>query len=485
MKLKYTYPVLICLILLNIVSCKKRNREDEAQSSNNKIVKELHLGDSVKVNFPDGSINSLDISLKIVKDEEREALFNEMAWLFDVEHYWPYTIVLDLGKNQALDDNISMEVKISDRFKKLKKTTSGFEVFAQIYQDNANETLDNFQIIPSKYNPETGTILLEMPRYLFTDKRSKNKTFEAIIMIGISPGENPAFSVLQKNAKALTASAATSKTSLMDCEASPISCPLGLLDKCSELLAQADADDLFGVRVHPVLKYKKQHNGIDFKVKEGTPIYAVRSGKIKVSQFSNTAGNFIEIMHDNGNKSRYLHLSELLVKPGQDVLAGQLIGVSGKTGRVTGAHLHFEFYTNSSLNNKKGPVDPFPCLQEQNAAGSITVRDNGNWADDAFEVFLDGVSIGKTDIGAANSIAMNNLRPGKKSLTLKCVIAPDNEGTYEIILDDGLKFSDGSERKSGILQQSKSITWEIIIPTVIKTKSNISLMKRNDVKEGR
>lgn len=90
----------------------------------------------------------------------------------------------------------------------------------------------------------------------------------------------------------------------------------------------------------------KLHQGLDFPAKIGTPVRATASGKITVSSsWGDGTGEWIVVEHDGdaaGFQSRYLHLSERLVKRGDTVTAGQIIAKSGNTGRSTGPHLHFD-----------------------------------------------------------------------------------------------------------------------------------------------
>lgn len=84
--------------------------------------------------------------------------------------------------------------------------------------------------------------------------------------------------------------------------------------------------------------------GVDFAVKVGTPVYAARTGRVKVAVAGNgSGGTMVEISHAKGTqRSAYKHLSKLAVKVGQRVNAGDLIGYSGNTGNTTGPHLHFD-----------------------------------------------------------------------------------------------------------------------------------------------
>ena len=98
----------------------------------------------------------------------------------------------------------------------------------------------------------------------------------------------------------------------------------------------------FGMRLHPVLKYNRMHNGIDMAAPQGTPIYATRDGKVtKVAYQAGGAGNYVSINHLDGFSSIYMHMTHYVVKKDQTVSAGQIIGYVGSTGISTGAHLHF------------------------------------------------------------------------------------------------------------------------------------------------
>lgn len=97
----------------------------------------------------------------------------------------------------------------------------------------------------------------------------------------------------------------------------------------------------------------KRHTGIDYAVPEGTEVYAAEAGAIDFAGFDRTGyGNLIKIGHAGGIGSKYAHLSKILVKRWQRVAKGELIGFSGATGNVTGAHLHFETTENGKA------VDP-------------------------------------------------------------------------------------------------------------------------------
>lgn len=97
---------------------------------------------------------------------------------------------------------------------------------------------------------------------------------------------------------------------------------------------------------------RNPHTGMDIAVPEGTPIAAPRGGVISTTGDFYFNGNTVFIDHGQGLVTMYCHLSEIGVDEGQEVGAGETIGLVGKTGRVTGAHLHFGTYLNGAA------VDP-------------------------------------------------------------------------------------------------------------------------------
>lgn len=108
----------------------------------------------------------------------------------------------------------------------------------------------------------------------------------------------------------------------------------------------------YGYRKNPFGGEQQFHKGIDMAAPEGTPVYACKAGKvISATKLDATFGNYIVIKHSNGLSSIYAHLSKMIVKMGEAVSTGQKIGEVGKTGKVTGAHLHFEIRQNGQATN--------------------------------------------------------------------------------------------------------------------------------------
>lgn len=98
----------------------------------------------------------------------------------------------------------------------------------------------------------------------------------------------------------------------------------------------------YGTRFHPILKFVREHKGLDFTASKGTPVYATGDGKVEMAYFSSTFGNVIYLNHGYGYETRYAHLSKFGVTQGQKVKRGQVIGYVGNTGTSVSDHLHYE-----------------------------------------------------------------------------------------------------------------------------------------------
>jgi len=101
-------------------------------------------------------------------------------------------------------------------------------------------------------------------------------------------------------------------------------------------------------RKHPILNTIRAHKGTDYAAKTGTPVKVTGDGVIKNAQYSNSYGNYIDVMHYNKYMTRYAHLQGFAkgIRKGAKVTQGETIGYVGSTGLATGPHLHYEFHIN-------------------------------------------------------------------------------------------------------------------------------------------
>ena len=97
------------------------------------------------------------------------------------------------------------------------------------------------------------------------------------------------------------------------------------------------------------------HPGVDIPVPVGTPVQTPIGGRVLFAGFHRDAGNYVDVSDGNG-RQRFLHLSQINVRTGDNVKAGDVIGLSGNTGRSTGPHLHWEKWAGNNYNTAVNPL---------------------------------------------------------------------------------------------------------------------------------
>ncbi len=117
----------------------------------------------------------------------------------------------------------------------------------------------------------------------------------------------------------------------------------------------------FGPRTHPVDGEWKEHSGIDIQAEEGSDILAFAAGTVDYIGESEAYGLYMQLTHPNGVSSFYAHCSDICVKTGQSVAAGEKIGKVGDTGNATGPHLHLE------LKKDGTRIDPLPYVETKDS----------------------------------------------------------------------------------------------------------------------
>jgi len=115
----------------------------------------------------------------------------------------------------------------------------------------------------------------------------------------------------------------------------------------------------FGPRLHPILGYVRQHNGVDITASFGTEILATEDGVVQIASGFGGYGKTVVIDHGSDILTLYAHMSVILVEPGDEVQLGDTIGLVGSTGLSTGPHLHFEVWEDGDR-----AVDPRPYLTD-------------------------------------------------------------------------------------------------------------------------
>jgi len=131
------------------------------------------------------------------------------------------------------------------------------------------------------------------------------------------------------------------------------------------IVGEMDISSGFGMRIDPFIRAPALHTGMDFRGETGDPARATADGNVTVAGWQGGYGKMVEIDHGNGLVTRYAHLSEIIVKVGQRVRAGHIVGKIGSTGRSTGPHLHYETRVNGDA------VDPRKFLRAGMRLGSV------------------------------------------------------------------------------------------------------------------
>lgn len=103
------------------------------------------------------------------------------------------------------------------------------------------------------------------------------------------------------------------------------------------------------------------HRGLDMAAAHGEPIYATKAGTVNIAEYHYSWGNYVVVEHEDGTTALYAHQASYLVKPGDQVEQGQIIGYVGSTGNSTGSHLHLELCRDASLSQDQ-LVDPATVL---------------------------------------------------------------------------------------------------------------------------
>ncbi len=132
-------------------------------------------------------------------------------------------------------------------------------------------------------------------------------------------------------------------------------------------------------RLHPILKIRRPHHGVDYAAPAGTPVHAIGDGKIiKANRgYNKGAGNMIKIKHNSVYTTAYIHLSGFApgIKHGFYVKQGDVIGYVGSTGLSTGPHLDFRFYKNGkAIDPLKVEAPPVEPVHEENLAAFDSVK---------------------------------------------------------------------------------------------------------------
>lgn len=436
-----------------------------------------------QITFPAGAFPAdTTVQISVTRDARVQQLFNETAVpIFDAANRLGYELRITTGTVQPLLDP-QLTLVLPDSFRFDVAAGSEVRIFGENYWDDTadpldSESLDTLEGLSDRFLASDLQITATMPAYFFTAGVRGDGVFELTALAATTP--TAPLSAASVHAVQSTSAAVTS-TGGADAQVSTFAAPATTAAstcKGNSLAPPLDGPltvkSPFGSRVDPIThQVNGHHYGTDLAAANGTPVKAMTEGVVDAERSTQQLGSngkgwgwFMTIKAPDGSRTLYAHLEQgSRIPAGTVVHAGDVIAKSDSSGGVTGPHLHIEDLPNGQIHDNASKIDPFPCIGS-NVKGSITVRDNGNLADDAFSVAIDGLVVCTTSIGASNTCAVGGLRPGTHTLSLTVVIAPDNVGTFGITLGDGLTFSDGSTEQSGAPPQGAVVSWLITVPS--------------------
>ncbi len=202
-----------------------------------------------------------------------------------------------------------------------------------------------------------------VPSFTPFDKRSRRKRLDAILS---GRGAEP---VISLGAKAVLIASGMLALVLAFGQAALAVTPSPAKEALTVVPVDGRVTSEFGERAHPIDKTVKFHSGIDIAAPTGTPVKAAGAGKIVAATTryndSDAWGNVVVIDHGHGLVTRYAQLDSYIVHKGDSVVAGDLIGSVGATGRATGPHLHFEVLLDGDN------IDPAPVIGPDAPAAPI------------------------------------------------------------------------------------------------------------------
>ncbi|WAR46830.1 M23 family metallopeptidase [Methylomonas rapida] len=443
---------------------------------------EVSLSNYASIIFPKGSFSTTQlVELSVTRSPETASDFEVSKVMFDASVRTSYELRLNSGTVRPQTD-FEAVINVPADFLAQVPVGSEIQVFAQIFQDGGDEVLDQFELFDSTYSSVNNTVTVTLPPEAFTNRRNTNQTYEAIILLATTPTKPTIAPINFLQNRTLTIAVEEPQPLPPDAIIEPPSIrALTRLSKAAATACQGSSLSSPIENGEVTSPYNgKNHYGTDYRAADGTSVRSMADGVIEKIGFDERPlqvpdprsgkmvkgwGRYVVVKHSDGSRSLYAHLQKNSVqkKVNDTITQGDTVGLSDNSGGSSGPHLHVEYAPNGKIYDKKSKVDPEPCIDE-NVTGSVTVNDNGSLADDAFTVAINSLIVCKTAIGASNTCAVGNLRPGSATLAVTAVIAPDNVGTYEISLADGLTFSNGTTYRTGTIPQGGTASFSITIP---------------------
>ncbi|HEX2189917.1 MAG TPA: M23 family metallopeptidase [Longimicrobiaceae bacterium] len=300
---------------------------------------------------PQSFASTQKVVVSATSTEETRTDFTATAEvLFDAGPRMPHELRINTGAAAPTKD-VEVHLSIPESF--LSAVEPGYRttVFGQWLEDGGSETLDVFDVLPGEFETAQREARFVIPAALFTDRRTPDSSYEAVVVLGTRPALTPLVS--PSGGSELVALALGEAST---CEAAQIGLPLGSLRVTGNF--------------NP-----PQHKGTDYRAATGTPVFASAGGVVERIGWDSRPlprpdprsgkmvkgwGRYVRIRHSDGTSTLYAHLVESSTADlgeGQSVTKGQMIALANNSGGSSASHLHIEYVTRSGER-----IDPHPCI---------------------------------------------------------------------------------------------------------------------------
>ncbi|MEZ5657720.1 MAG: M23 family metallopeptidase [Burkholderiaceae bacterium] len=411
----------------------------------------INLPGTIGMSFPSGALTApRQVTVAVAPDASALALFQDTAAIFAPTAAHASPVTLQIAGEQPRSP-VALTVDVPSGFASQVPAGSEIRVFYLNRYGNGSETLESFEPIDTRAGKSVTSFSAQLPVEALSSTNN-GASFEATLVLAATP-------------TAPTGTAAQSPYSSLKV-VDPLVCAGGTL---TAPLDPITVTNPFGSQSAQGSNIAIFHHGADIAAADGTPVKAAADGTVEIRrQLADGRytgwGYHIVLRHTDGSATLYGHLRDAsaTVANGAAVKAGDTIALAGNTGTNGTSVLHLEHAPNGRIFSAGTKGNPIPCFS-RTATGSIAVSDNGSIADDAFSLSLDGNVVCTTTIGATNTCALGQLRPGTYSLVITVTIAPDNAGTFSITVSSPNMTVNGGKSVSGSIGQGASRTYSLVV----------------------
>ena len=333
------------LLALHLIGCNLGKKTEVIPPEGGSI----SLSDMAAAQFPSGAFeNPTKVQMSFTEEDDFQEIYSEFAAIFLPRERSGSELRITTFRSPPLTDYISISLSPPDSFISSLPSGYGIQILFLVEQGTDKEgPYSIVELLPSEYDSANNILSAQLPTAAFTSTSYTDYQYEAVLVLIQTPGENES-AVNTESARAI------SSTSVNNCQAADISCPVE--GGCSVTSPYNLA------RKHPVTGGIKPHYAVDYQAARGTPIVAAAAGTVERSYTSPSYGETVVIRHNDGSATLYAHLETRNVMKGDSVSNCATIGTADSTGMSAGDHLHFEYVPNGQIIQSRNRIDPDSCV---------------------------------------------------------------------------------------------------------------------------